>query len=734
MLAALAQSGVQVVFSSELVTTRMVVEAEPRASTLAGQVEEALSVRGLRLLEIAPGHYAVARRAELAAAPPERSVPERAAEFPLDEISIYGSRYTLDSRGIALPTAVTRELVEQSPGTRNDVLRAAQSLPGVATAASSQPYIRGSLPEDVQVSFDHVTIQDPFHLQGFQRLISVFDSSVIQQVDVYTGGFPVHYGARAGGVIEITPRNLPQGHLSGIDLGTQAVGASSVGHSESLPVDWLVSLRDNSVDLGHRAIRSGTRQLHLFDFIGRLHWQPTDSVGWTLGALTLNDHINLRYRWGGQSAAGDSHDTHGWLVREQSLGGYWRSVVVLDGAHEVFQQTGLEGFGSQTGSLLQLRRFDTLTLDARWYESAPGVSGWDLGATAFLTDGDNYFQSNLIARPPWRPLPATLVPVAISQDPTEVGASSYLARRFQWSAHLATEVGLRYDAQHDVGQGSQSQWSPRFNLQWQASKRLALHGSLGRFSQAQRPDEWRLESGQNQADPAQLVNEAVVGLDCMVDSGWRWRFESYRKRWLRVSPYYDNLFNPQGLTPALSPDRIRIAPDSASDDGLEASVIRDVGRHMRYWANASWSRVADDFGNLQVLRSWDQHWSANAGFNWVGPRLSLAAVLRTHQGWPRTPLVATEGPMPGGVTFAPGPRNSSRWGTYASVDMHAAWLIPQRGSSWELWAEVTNLMNRGNPCCMRVLPGPEGSAVPGNRITWQQRVLDVGASWRTRGW
>lgn len=733
LLAAFAQSGAQVVYSSELVPPLTQVSVEPRAATLAGQVEEALAARGLELLQVAPGHYAVARRAAPPARPANESVGATTGP-PIEEISIYGSRYTLDSRGMAMSGTLTRAQAEQSPGTRNDVLRAAQSLPGIATAASSQPYMRGSLPEDVLVSFDHVTVQDPFHLQGFQRLISVFDSSVIQRVDVYTGGFPVRYGTRAGGVIEITPRVPPAGRLFGIDAGTQAVGASSVGRAESLPVDWLVSLRDNSVDLGNRAIRSGTRQSHLLDFIGRLHWQPSDDVSWTLGALTLNDHINLHYRWGGQSAAGDSHDAHGWLVREQSLGGDWQSVVVLDGAHEVFQQTGLEGFGSQYGSLLLLRRFDTLTLDARLFQSAPGQSGWDMGANAFLTDGDNYFRTNLVARAPWRPDPPQLVPTTIAQDPSELGASAYVARRIQWSADLATELGLRFDAQHDVGQGSQSQWSPRFNLQWRVSPGISLHGSLGRFSQAQKPDEWRLESGQDHADPAQLVNEAVVGLDWLASPALRWRLETYRKRWLRVSPYFDNLFNPQGLTPALSPDRIRIAPDSASADGLEASVMHDLGGHMRLWANASWARVADDIGGRQVLRSWDQRWSANAGVNWNGPRLNLAAVLRTHEGWPRTPLLETAGPVAGGLAFVPGPRNSSRWGTYASLDAHAAWLIPRTGSSWELWAEATNLANRGNPCCMRIIPIAGGFAEPGNRLAWQQREFDVGISWRATGW
>jgi len=167
---------------------------------------------------------------------------------------------------------------------------------------------------------------------------------------------------------------------------------------------------------------------------------------------------------------------------------------------------------------------------------------------------------------------------------------------------------------------------------------------------------------------------------------------------------------------------------------LEASVTRDVGRHVRLWGNASWARVSDDFGNHQVVRSWDQRWSANAGFNWSGPRLNLAAVLRSHEGWPRTPLLLTAGPAPGSVSFSPGPRNSSRWGTYASADVHAAWLFPHQGSSWELWAEVTNLANRSNPCCMQILPGAGGSAAPGNQIAWQQRQFEMGISWRTTGW
>ncbi len=734
MLAALTRSGAEVVYSSELVPAQLRVEAEPHATTLVGLVEESLAAKGLQLLEIAPGHYAVTS----SAAPVPLVATKTAAEDEANiaqarvEIVVYGSRYSLDAHGLALPNTVSREQAEQSTGTNNDVLRAAQTLPGVATAASSLPYVRGSLPEDVLVSFDHVAITDPFHLQGFQRLISVFDSSAIRQVDIYTGAFPVRYGTRAGGVIEITPRTLAQGTELGVNVGTQAIGASAVGHEDGARLDWLLSLRDNSIDLGSRAIRSSARQSHLFDFIGRVRWQQTDAVSWTAGALTLNDHIHLRSRWGSQSATGDSHATHFWLTREQALANDWQSVVVLDSAREEFLQSALEGYDTQVGTLLQARHFDTWSLNARWFDAAPDRSGWDLGAGAFLTDGDDYYSSVLAPRPPWRPPAATLVPIVAANDSRQLGTTAYGSYRTRWRAGLVSELGLRFDAQNDFGQGTQMQWSPRLNVQWQALPRLTVNASMGRFSQAQRPDEWRLEAGQVRADPAQLVNEAVIGAAWTSARQWQWRFETYRKRWLRSSPYFDNLFNPQGLTPGLSPDRIRISPDSSSSGGVELSVQRDVGQHLRLWGNGSSSKVSDEFGDQQVLRSWDQRWSANLGLNWSGPRFNLAAVLRTHQGWPRTPLLAVPSLTPGAVSYVPGSRNSSRWGTYASADVRASWLLPFRSNSLELWAEVTNLANRGNPCCMRIRPGPGGLAFPGSTITWQQREIDVGLSWRAK--
>ena len=52
---------------------------------------------------------------------------------------------------------------------------------------------------------------DPFHLKNFQSLISAIDPAAIESIEVFSGGFPVQYGQRSGGVIDITAPTIGAG-------------------------------------------------------------------------------------------------------------------------------------------------------------------------------------------------------------------------------------------------------------------------------------------------------------------------------------------------------------------------------------------------------------------------------------------------------------------------------------------------------------------------------------------
>ncbi|HTL81068.1 MAG TPA: TonB-dependent receptor [Bacteroidia bacterium] len=87
-----------------------------------------------------------------------------------------------------------------------DIAQSVQVLPGVVSSGDQggQLYIRGGTPVQNKVLLDGMIIYNPFHSIG---LFSVFDTDVIKNLDVYTGGFNADYGGRISSVMDITTRD-----------------------------------------------------------------------------------------------------------------------------------------------------------------------------------------------------------------------------------------------------------------------------------------------------------------------------------------------------------------------------------------------------------------------------------------------------------------------------------------------------------------------------------------------
>ncbi len=92
-----------------------------------------------------------------------------------------------------------------SVGGEPDLAQYLQVLPGVIFTGDQggQLYIRGGSPVQNMVLLDGMVVYNPFHSIG---LFSVFDTDIIRQADVYTGGFSAEYGGRISSVMDITTR------------------------------------------------------------------------------------------------------------------------------------------------------------------------------------------------------------------------------------------------------------------------------------------------------------------------------------------------------------------------------------------------------------------------------------------------------------------------------------------------------------------------------------------------
>ena len=96
--------------------------------------------------------------------------------------------------------------------------------------------------------------------------------------------------------------------------------------------------------------------------------------------------------------------------------------------------------------------------------------------------------------------------------PEVVTAALYAANRRKWSRFEA-ELGLRVDAQHYTDYGNHTQVSPRLNLRYDFRDAMRFYASVGRFTQAQHVEEWRVEEAQQSPDSAQVSIHSILGLE-----------------------------------------------------------------------------------------------------------------------------------------------------------------------------------------------------------------------------
>jgi outer membrane receptor protein involved in Fe transport len=677
---------------------------------------EALAEHGLTLREVGLKTYVVVR----APAP----IPPISDE-PMDEVSVYASRYAIYG-GLAEPRELSPTDIERVPGSHDDALRALHSLPGIASNASARPYIRGSLSEDVLVRYDGITLLDPFHLKNFQSLISAIDPAGIESIEVFSGGFPVQYGTRSGGVIDVTAPSYPQGHEFRASASLISAGVSSIGKAENLPIEWLGAIRHSVLD-SIEQVEDALGKPEFSDTLGRLRY-VTANGAWTVGWLLLDDRLELGGENDEEQATARYRDEYLWLARDHKFSDSlrMRASLVTTSAERGREGTLLNP-GVAMGALDETRSFNGLDFSNDWTLRRSDTSTYTFGVQLAATRADYKYMRHS----EFSPEVAAAFSRSLVEDldyrvrPEIVTYALYAANRRKWQRFEA-ELGIRLDAQHYIGgdDSNHTQVSPRLNLRYDFADDWRLYGSVGRFTQAQHVEEWRVEEAQQTPDSAQVSIHTIVGLEYDTSGGLRLGLEAYTKRWTTVVPYFDNQLDQLALLPDLTPDRIRVAPHESEASGLELSIHKPFTESLTGWGTLSWARVADDFSPGDVLRSWDQPLSINAGLAWKGSSASVSTLVGWHAGWPRTP-----------VGFSPltiAERNSRRWGDYITLDLRGSWTWNFESGDLSAVVDLTNATNRRNECCLFLEMDETVPVLTSEVDTWLPAIINIGFIYRWR--
>jgi len=146
--------------------------------------------------------------------------------------------------------SLTKEELLLAPGSLGDPLKVITSLPGIVetSEASSEVYMRGSDSGDNSVWVNRAPIGYLYHFGGFH---STLNPSLIDDLNIFLGGFPVEYGDNLGGVIDVklrTPRTDRQ-HFK-FDISTISTSMLAEGPVGSDNKDsYFAAFRRSYIDL-----------------------------------------------------------------------------------------------------------------------------------------------------------------------------------------------------------------------------------------------------------------------------------------------------------------------------------------------------------------------------------------------------------------------------------------------------------------------------------------------------
>lgn len=464
---------------------------------------------------------------------------------------------------------VTPQEIKSIPtvGGTPDLVQYLQVIPGVVFTGDQggQLYIRGGTPVQNKVLLDGMTIYNPFHSIG---LFSTFNTDIIRNADVYTGGFGPQYGGRISSIMDITTidgnKKRVSGNVSASTFLAEAMVEGPLGKNEGKGGKSFVftakhSYLDESSKTFYDYVDEDGLPYSFTDLYGKLSFSGEGGSKFNLFGFRFEDNVTY------QDVSNLNWDAYG--------GG--ANFILVPKNAPVF----IEGNISASDYQISL---DEEAQDPR----TSGISDFNMGLAFKYFYGDNElryglnistFSTDLVYEN------STGVPIDISTNNTDIGAFAKYKAKIQ---NLILDLGVRMQYYSSV---STFTLEPRVGLKYNLTEKLRLKAAGGRYTQnliaansdrdvvnlfygflggpSNIPDEFTTEDGETKQinSPLQIATHAIAGFE----------YDLTRKLQFNVEGYY-KWFNQMSNI-----NRNKIFPDD-DDFIIETGDARGVDFTMKY--------------------------------------------------------------------------------------------------------------------------------------------------------
>jgi hypothetical protein len=623
----------------------------------------------------------------------------------LEEMVVTPGRYTLLDEPVEQQTTLSREDLQTMPQIGEDIYRAVNRLPGMASnELSAKFWVRGGSDEELLVRLDGLEMYEPFHLKDFDGSLSIVDVQAVSGVELLTGGFSADYGNRLTGVFNLqTSRDPVSGfHPSaGLSIGNARLAAK--GGFAKGKGQWMASVRRGYVDV----------VLNLFNIL-----DPGEDLSprYYDGFATLRYRFNDRHTLSFNLLRADDRTTFtrdfAPTLRSTYGSGYawttWRAEFTprlrAETALSVGRLTWQRGGAGLRGTL------DSISVaEDRWFRFAGVRQDWSvslsdrmvlrLGGEAKAMDTDYQYLG-------WQQRRELINGVVIrltdstraALDPIGSTLGAFAAWRVRPWSPLTLELGGRVDRQSYI---VETTWSPRISAAYALSSSTTIRAAWGHYYQPQQLFQLDIRDGDTRFYRSELAEHRTIGVDHHFANGVSVTVEAYQRRLSRLRPRSVNLENDRNPFAELEGDRIILLPTSGEARGLEAFVRRRGGARWDWSASYSLARVQDKIGGTDVPRKLDQRHTLYLELGYrPSAAWSLSAAWQFHTGWPYTPSEFRLVPVAGGgqaISHNYGAINSVRLPAYHRADVRVSRRFRVGRGELQAFVDVFNAYDRSNP-------------------------------------
>jgi hypothetical protein len=391
--------------------------------------------------------------------------------YMLEQVQVTAEREEARTETRTSVVKITPKQIKQIPavGGQPDLAQYLQVLPGVIFTGDQggQLYIRGGSPIQNKVILDGMVIYNPFHSIG---LFSVFDTDILRNADIYTGGFGAEYGGRISSVMDITTRDGNKTRFSG-KAGASTFGANMMiegpiskqkegkGGSSSFILSAKNSYLEQSSKVFYEYIDEDGLPFNYTDIYGKVSILGNDGSKVNFFGFSFNDKVNdykalTDYHW--ESYGGGSNFI---IIPAQSS-------VLIEG-HLAYSQykVGLENKTSSPSSS-SINSFN-LGFDFTYFLGKNDLK-WGVEAGTYATDYILY--NSLFKNSPWKS------EIGEKKSSTEIaGYFKYKLTTGKW----LIEPSFRLHVYAELGISPE----PRLALKYNASDKFRIKFAGGIYAQ-----------------------------------------------------------------------------------------------------------------------------------------------------------------------------------------------------------------------------------------------------------